>query len=169
MTLTCKLPSLTCKLRKILLASCLAAVTFGSPATAQDHRTALEIEDPLVMMVLQEANRQPFNGMVAVAAVALDRVNDPRWPNNLTDVLYQRKQFSGLAPHVKRGDYPPKDIETAYRAITMAILGQRPCGHEVFWYHADYIELPYWARDQLQMTPACHIGSHIFYRNVRSD
>ncbi len=161
--------TLTGKLRKLLLASCLAVATCGTPAMAHEDRTPLEIVNPLVMMVLQEANGQPFQGMVAVAAVALDRVKDPRWPDNLMDVLYQDKQFSGLAPHIRRGDFTEAEIRKAILATFAARTSSRPCGFEVFWYHADYIDMPYWARDQLQMTPACHIGSHIFYRHVRGD
>ncbi len=165
-SLTGKLPSLTGKLPWLLLLSCLLVATCETPAFAHGR---LERENPLVMMVLQEANGQPFQGMVAVAAVALDRVKDPRWPNKLDDVIYQRKQFSGMSHHVRRGDYTEREIRKAVLATFEAYASSRPCGFEVFWYHADYIDLPIWARDQMQMTPACHIGSHIFYRHVRSE
>jgi N-acetylmuramoyl-L-alanine amidase len=121
------------------------------------------------MMVLQEANGEPIRGMVAVAAVALDRVHDPRWPDTLEGVLYQRKQFSGLHHNYRRKDYSDAEIAQARKAVIRATMGERPCGFEVFWYHADWINVPMWARDQMQMTPACHVGDHLFYRHVRGD
>ena len=122
-------------------------------------RTATAEVTLFTRMVLMEAAYEPLMGRVAVAAVALDRVDDTRWPNNLQGVLSQRSQFSGLWIPFRQFREPI--INGANVAIALAVSGSRPCGPRVYWYHADYILPPSWTRD---MQVACHIGHHIFYR-----
>lgn len=123
-------------------------------------------EEPVVRMVLQEANTESLAGKVAVAGVALDRATDRRWPGTPRDVVYQGNhstrtaQFTGMAISLRR--YTDKDIEVARLAVELARSGTRPCGI-VLWYHADYIKLPHWTK---AMTEHCRIGAHIFYGDV---
>ncbi len=114
--------------------------------------------EPIVRMVLQEANGEPFMGMVAVAAVALDRVVDSRWPDTDHKVIYQRHQFTSMAQQLRR--YTNTQIITARRAVADARRGKRPCGI-AYWYHATWMpQRPRWAA---QVTPRCTIGNHTFY------
>ena len=41
-----------------------------------------------------ESGNQPLDGMIAVGNVVMNRVNDPLFPDNIYDVLYQKNQFS---------------------------------------------------------------------------
>jgi len=111
-------------------------------------------------MVLMEAAYEPLIGRIAVAAVALDRVGDPRWPNYLQGVLLQRHQFTGLWLPVRK--FSPSVTAGARHAIASALAGERPCGPGVYWYHADYILPPSWTRN---LAIACQIGHHIFYKD----
>lgn len=52
-------------------------------------------ESQLLMHLAQaEAEDQGEDGMWLVMSVVMNRVNDPDWPDNITDVIYQKNQFS---------------------------------------------------------------------------
>ena len=113
-------------------------------------------DEPAVRMVLQEANNEPFAGMVAVAGVAYDRVTDRRWPSTLHDVIYQPAQFTGMRYMLLR--YTEAQITRARLAVAEAAIGTRPCGL-VLWYHTDQV-FPNWRE---RLTRKCQLGAHIFY------
>ena len=48
----------------------------------------------LACLVYAEAGNQDMNGKKLVADVVLNRVDDPRFPGTITDVIYQPMQFS---------------------------------------------------------------------------
>ncbi len=143
-----------CPLR-IAIVSLLLLVSGPHLAEARNH--PLTRAEPIARMVLQEANNEPFDGMVAVAGVAFDRISDPRWPNNAHDVVYQPYQFSGMS--LRLGAYTVEQISTARFAVSLARLGSRPCGTSVFWYHTLQV-YPVWAK---QVVERCRVGNHIFY------
>lgn len=49
----------------------------------------------LAAVVQMEAGGQGYEGMLAVASVVMNRVNSGRYPNSITDVVYQKGQFPG--------------------------------------------------------------------------
>ena len=53
-------------------------------------------EDLLLLskLVTGEARGESYEGQVAVAAVVINRVKDPRFPNTIKDVIYQKNAFS---------------------------------------------------------------------------
>jgi spore germination cell wall hydrolase CwlJ-like protein len=119
-------------------------------------------EEAVVQMVLQEAEGEDQLGQVAVAAVAFDRVKDPRWPDTLDGVIYQPRQFTGMWRRPR--EYEPEQVVKARRSVMMARQGIRPCGAGVLWYHATSIEKPVrWP----EMEVRCVIGGHVFYGDVK--
>lgn len=112
--------------------------------------------EPIARMVLQEANTETFLGKVAVAAVALDRMEDERWPATERAVVYQPWQFTGM--HKRFGRYTAANVAEARAAVRSAKAGLRPCGRAL-WYHNGTVS-PSWA-ERLQVN--CRIGDHIFY------
>lgn len=44
-------------------------------------------------LIYAESGNQPLDGMIAVGNVVMNRVNSPRYPNNIYDVLNQKNQF----------------------------------------------------------------------------
>ncbi len=116
--------------------------------------------EPIVRMVLQEAANEPFAGMVAIAGVAYDRVDDRRWPDTAWNVVYEPAQFTGMGITLRR--YSQKQITRARLAVAVAIIGTRPCG-KVLWYHTVDIS-PTWSQ---QLTVKCQLGAHIFYGDKR--
>ncbi len=115
--------------------------------------------EPIARMVLQEANTETFLGKVAVAAVALDRVEDERWPATARSVVYQPWQFTGM--HKRFGRYTAANVAEARAAVRSAKLGLRPCGRAL-WYHNDTVS-PSWAK---RLHVNCRIGDHIFYGDL---
>lgn len=146
----------------------IAALTFMIADSRAEDAPPLTRDEPVVRMVLQEANTESLAGKVAVAGVALDRAADRRWPSMPRDVVYQGNhstrtaQFTGMAISLRR--YTDEDIELARLAVELARSGTRPCGI-VLWYHTDYIEPPHWTK---AMQEHCRIGAHIFYGDVDS-
>lgn len=110
-------------------------------------------------MVLQEANHEPFAGMVAVAGVALDRIADDRWPDTRDGVVRQPHQFTGMSIKIRR--YTKQQITRARLAVATAEVGERPCGL-VLYYHATYVK-PAWDYSKIEV--ACQLGDHVFYRD----
>ena len=52
-------------------------------------------EELLLAALIQcEAGNQPYEGMVSVGAVVMNRVYSSRYPNNMYDVIHQRGQFT---------------------------------------------------------------------------
>lgn len=49
----------------------------------------------LAAVVQMEAGGQGYDGMLAVASVVMNRVNSGKYPNTITDVIYQKGQFPG--------------------------------------------------------------------------
>ncbi len=128
------------------------------PGPIEGFSNPLRKNEPVVRMVLQEASGEPFTGMVAVAAVAMDRVTDQSWPSTIQEVIYQPAQFTGMNFPIK--DYPLKDIKLARVAVLFAQRGQRPCG-AAYWYHATWmVKTPAWAG---KLRRLCIIGQHVFY------
>lgn len=114
---------------KILTASAIAVVLFAPIDLADPTLYPVPIEpvaeviiDPEEHLCLQkniyfEARNQGREGMKGVAAVTLNRVNDPRFPDTICEVVYQRKQFSWA----NRGDREPRlTVKAEVRAWEMA-------------------------------------------------
>lgn len=71
------------------------------PAPWEPRPMPREIQDPrvdlLARLIHAEARGESFTGQVAVAAVVMNRVRDPRWPNTVREVIHQRGQFAPLS------------------------------------------------------------------------
>ncbi len=132
-----------------------------------DGTSRLEQLRCLALNVYWEARSESIPGQVAVAAVTLNRVQSPRFPANVCDVVRQggevrrhRCQFSWWCDG-KKDD--PLDDDAWRRATTLARLVSAgviddPTGGAL-WYHADYVT-PHWATAKEKITK---IGRHIFY------
>ncbi|MBQ6322373.1 MAG: cell wall hydrolase [Lachnospiraceae bacterium] len=84
--------------------------------------------DLLAAIIYCEAGNQPFDGMVAVGAVVMNRVASSSFPNTISEVIYQSGQFTpaysgGLASALANG-VP----SSCYEAASAALSGQDPTG-----------------------------------------
>ena len=121
----------------------------------------------LALNIYWEARSESIPGQLAVAAVTLNRMQSPRFPSSVCDVVRQggevrrhRCQFSWWCDG-KKDD--PRDAEAWRRAMTLARLTSAGVVDDptdgALWYHADYVK-PHWADAKEQVA---RIGRHIFY------
>lgn len=99
----------------------------------------------LAHVVHAEARGEPYTGMVAVAAVVLNRVKSPQFPNTISGVVYQKNAFSS----VNDGSINLTPSAQAMRAAKDAISGWDPSGGALYFYN-----------------PATSTSSWIFSRKV---
>ena len=86
----------------------------------------------------------PIEGQIAVAQVTMNRVKHGNWPNNICDVVYEKKQFSWTW---LEKDQTPNDPVAFKRAVVVArdvMIGNvvDPT-HGATFYHAAYVN-PDW-------------------------
>lgn len=124
----------------------------------------------LSLNIFHEARSESKAGQRAVASVTLNRVASKRYPNNICDVVYEkrwdriRKRYVGQFSWTEF-DRPPKLKSKAwFRAWKIAEEAYKEKDKQqlkgAVFYHAKYIK-PSWARKK---KPIARIGSHIFYK-----
>lgn len=69
----------------------------------------------LALAVYYEARGEPLEGQKAVAAVVMNRVNSPRFPDTACEVVFQPRQFSFVGPRLR-----PTDRGSWSRAVAIA-------------------------------------------------
>ena len=119
----------------------------------------------LAAAVFFEARDQPLDGQYAVANVVMNRVESPRWPDDVCSVVFQDRQFSfthdGKSDHYWTYDDNVADrqaIDIA-EAIAESALKGNLIGLTSTHYHATYVQ-PHWAN---HYHLDGRIGDHIFY------
>jgi spore germination cell wall hydrolase CwlJ-like protein len=115
----------------------------------------------LALNVYFEARSEDLASQYAVAEVTLNRVASPNFPDDVCEVVWQRKQFSWT--HDGKSDKPKND-KAWRRAVTVAGYALEDDGHVVvgydaLYYHADYVK-PYWSTAYERIAK---VGRHIFY------
>jgi spore germination cell wall hydrolase CwlJ-like protein len=116
----------------------------------------------LALNVYWEARDQEIAGQVAVAQVVMNRVVDPRYPDNVCDVVYEHKQFSWYWDG--KSDIPRDEEawEIAQIVASGVLAGSVHSNLKgVTMYHAVYAQ-PYWS-DHPRVHPVAYIDDHIFY------
>lgn len=116
----------------------------------------------LAKNIFHEAGIEPEEGKYAVAQVTLNRVDNPKYPNTICEVVMDPYQFSWTNDRSKRWTRPkgPNWEESKRIAEKVIHQGYRYQGLEnVSYYHADYVQ-PKWA---LAMDVRGQVGRHIFY------
>ena len=171
---------------KVLVVFGLAMTVLSGKAEGKEahahpfHNPTVE-QKCLADNIYWEARNQPPKGMIGVALVTRNRVNDTRFPHSYCEVVYQgptrpawndinvavpvrhRCQFSWYCDG-KSDDIPYYDLDVYEFARTVAFKIYH--GHlEDFTdgathYHANYVD-PEWAASK---TMTSVIGDHIFYR-----
>jgi N-acetylmuramoyl-L-alanine amidase len=108
----------------------------------------------LSKLVTGEARGESYEGQVAVAAVVINRVKDPRFPNSIKDVIYQKNAFSV----VKNGSINLQPTESAYSAAQEALYGKDPTDKAIYFWNPD-IATCRWIKT---LNPYMRIGNHVF-------
>ena len=135
----------------------------------QEHKMEVEaIEESsqlycMAQNIYFEASNQSRAGMVAVAKVVMNRVNNPGWPNTICDVVKQKMQFSWYWDGAH--DIPNKKSRAWKLAVEVAsevMYGKVAADEKLdaaLHYHADYVK-PSWAKKKVMIAK---IDDHIFY------
>ncbi|VEF47956.1 spore cortex-lytic enzyme [Bacillus freudenreichii] len=101
-----------------------------------------------------EARGEPYEGQVAVAAVILNRVNSPSFPNTVSGVIFEPLAFTAVAD----GQIWLTPNETSKRAVLDAINGWDPSSNALYYFNPDTATSAWiWSRPQIKK-----IGKHIF-------
>ncbi|WP_249317055.1 spore cortex-lytic enzyme [Bacillus sp. FJAT-50079] len=101
-----------------------------------------------------EARGEPYEGQVAVAAVILNRVNSPSFPNTVSGVIFEPRAFTAVAD----GQIWLTPNETSKRAVLDAINGWDPSTGALYYFNPDTATSAWiWTRPQIKQ-----IGKHIF-------
>ena len=107
--------------------------------------------DLLACLIYCEAGNQPYTGQVAVGAVVINRVRSAAYPNTVSGVIYQPRQFtpagSGrLATRLSLGA-----TSACYQAADEAMSGATPVGNCLYF------------RTVIPEINGTIIGDHVFY------
>lgn len=125
---------------------------------AEKRETVINLNDEEIMLlsklVAGEARGESYEGQVAVAAVVINRVKDPRFPNTIKDVIYQKNAFSV----VKDGSINMQPTESAYTAAQDALYGNDPTNNAIYFWNPD-IATCNWIKT---LNPYMRIGNHVF-------
>ncbi len=113
----------------------------------------------LARMIYGEARGETFTGKVAVAAVALNRINSPDFPNTLKDVIYQPRAFTC----VQDGQISLSPTLECYQAAYDAILGKDPTGGCLFYLNPQ-TATSRWMNKRVSADATTVIGNHVFVR-----
>jgi N-acetylmuramoyl-L-alanine amidase len=104
--------------------------------------------------VYGEARGEPYEGQVAVAAVILNRLESPTFPNTVSGVIFEPRAFTAVAD----GQIWLTPSETATEAVLDAINGWDPSGNAIYYFNPDTATSSWiWSRPQIK-----RIGKHIF-------
>lgn len=126
---------------------------FAAPASAQGATRSAD-EHLLARAIHGEARGEPYVGKVAIAAVILNRVRDPRFPNTIAGVIYQPRAFTA----VDDGQINLTPNKDAYRAARDALNGWDPTyGTLYYWNPATATSKWIWSRKV-----TLKIGKHWF-------
>ncbi|KFI01188.1 spore cortex-lytic enzyme [Bacillus spizizenii] len=108
----------------------------------------------LSQAVYGEARGEPYEGQVAIAAVILNRLNSPLFPNSVAGVIFEPLAFTAVAD----GQIYMQPNETAREAVLDAINGWDPSEEALYYFNPDTATSAWiWGRPQIK-----RIGKHIF-------
>ncbi|MDQ0219010.1 spore cortex-lytic enzyme [Peribacillus cavernae] len=104
--------------------------------------------------VYGESRGEPYIGQVAVAAVILNRVESPSFPNSISGVIFEPRAFTAVAD----GQIWLTPNERAREAVIDAINGWDPTSNAIYYFNPDTATSGWiWSRPQIKK-----IGKHIF-------
>ncbi|MFA6939884.1 MAG: spore cortex-lytic enzyme [Clostridiaceae bacterium] len=108
----------------------------------------------LSRLINGEARGEPYEGQVAVGAVILNRVKDPRFPNTIAGVIYQPGAFTAIVD----GQINAVIAQSSINAARDALNGWDPSGGAVYYFNpATATSKWIWSRPLIKV-----IGDHRF-------
>lgn len=106
----------------------------------------------LANLIYCEAGGEPYAGQLAVGAVVVNRVLSSVYPDTVTGVIYQNRQFSPVASgRLALALAENRATAACYKAADEAMAGQTNVGNCVYF------------RTPIEGLSGIQIGGHIFY------
>lgn len=81
-------------------------------------------------LIRAEAENQPYTAKIAVGAVVVNRVKSDKFPNNITSVIYEKRQFTP----VSNGMINKPATEETLKAAKEALGGNDPTNGALFFF-----------------------------------
>ncbi len=135
-----------------------ARVTFIPETTRTTKHTLTDAEMKLFATVIyNEAGDQGYDGMLAVANVILNRMEDGYWGTSLEEVLFAPGQFAGAKKEYIERAQKRGVPDICYEIGRVALSGRNNIGDYLF-FCADYIA-EYSKYDQFYV-----LKNHVFYK-----
>lgn len=107
--------------------------------------------DLLACLIYCEAGNQSYEGQVAVGAVVINRVRSAAYPNTISGVIYQNRQFSPVGSGRLATRLALGAPDACYRAADDAMKGVTPVGNCLYF------------RTVIPEIKGQIIGDHVFY------
>lgn len=108
----------------------------------------------LSRLINGEARGEPYEGQVAVGAVIMNRMRDPRFPNTIAGVIYQPGAFTAIVDGQINAALEPNST----RAAKDALNGWDPSGGAIYYFNAATATSSWiWSRPLIKI-----IGKHRF-------
>lgn len=111
----------------------------------------------LARIVYTEARDEPYDGLVAVAAVVINRVESGNFPDSIYDVIFQTGQFS---PAQNGKIYNVKPDDASYKAAKDALMGSDPVSGALYFYNPNVSSSSFFSKKEFIK----EIGNHSFYK-----
>ncbi|MCY6356833.1 spore cortex-lytic enzyme [Clostridium sp. ZS2-4] len=110
----------------------------------------------LARLINGEARGEPYEGQVAVGAVILNRVRNPKFPSTIAAVVYQPGAFTAIVDGQVHAEMQPDSIKAARDALN----GWDPSGGAIYYFNpATATSSWIWSRPLIKV-----IGKHRFCR-----
>lgn len=106
-------------------------ITLTGKSTSSSSKVSSANLDLLARCVYAEARGEPYTGQVAIAAVVLNRVKSPSFPNTVSGVIYQKNAFTC----VNDGQINFTPNSSAYSAAKDALNGWDPTNGCLYYYN----------------------------------
>ncbi len=111
----------------------------------------------LAAVINGEARGESYEGKVAVAAVVINRMNSPQFPNTLEEVVYQPGAFTCVSDGQIKLEPGPECYYAAYDAI----LGNDPTSGCLFYLNPK-TATSRWMLKRMKTGAVTVIGNHVF-------
>lgn len=110
----------------------------------------------LARLINGEARGEPYEGQVAVGAVILNRVRNPKFPSTIAGVVYQPGAFTAIVDGQVHAEMQSNSIKAAKDALN----GWDPSGGAIYYFNPSTATSSWiWSRPLIKV-----IGKHRFCR-----
>lgn len=136
----------------------LAALGINTSSSSTSSSTSNNSQDVMLLakLINGEARGEPYEGQVAVGAVILNRVRNPKFPSSVAGVVYQPGAFTAIVD----GQVNAKMEANSIKAAKDALNGWDPSGGAMYYFNPSTATSSWiWSRPLIKV-----IGKHRFCR-----